>query len=130
MTPSTSAADRFARLPDLLAADEDLRRRGRWACVDCRVDIGDEPFFLAIVDGALTGFERGPRLMKGSAFTVRATEQAWTRYWAPVPEPGWHDLFALTKRGAASMEGDFRPLLQHLQYFKDLLALPRRSASG
>jgi hypothetical protein len=24
------------------------------------------------------------------------------------------------------MEGDFRPLLQHLQFFKDLLALPRR----
>ena len=23
-------ADRFARLPDLLAADADLRRRGRW----------------------------------------------------------------------------------------------------
>jgi len=39
--------------------------------------------------------------------------------------PGWHDLFALTKRGAASMEGDLRPFLQYLQYFKDLLALPR-----
>lgn len=130
MTPRTSPADRFARLPDLLAADDDLRRRGRWSCVDCRVDIGDAPFFLSIVDGALTGFERGPRLMKGSAFTVRATDEAWTRHWAPVPEPGWHDLFALTKRGAASMEGDFRPLLQHLQYFKDLLALPRRSAVG
>jgi len=26
------------------------------------------------------------------------------------------------------MEGDFRPLLQNLQFFKDLLALPRRLA--
>ena len=43
-----------------------------------------------------------------------------------MPEPGWHDLFALTKRGAAAIEGDLRPLLQNLQYFKDLLALPRR----
>ena len=128
MKPPASLADRFARLPALLAADDDLRRRGRWACVDCRVDIGSEPFFLSIVDGALTGFERGPRLMKGTAFTVRATEEAWTRYWAPVPDPGWHDLFALTKRGAAAMDGDLRPLLQNLQYFKDLLALPRRTA--
>ena len=130
MTSTASPAERFARLPDLLAADDDLRRRGRFACVDFRIDIGDEPFFLSIADGALTGFERGPRLMKGTAFTVRATAEAWTRYWAAVPEPGWHDLFALTKRGVASMEGDFRPLLQHLQYFKDLLALPRRSAAG
>lgn len=124
MTP----ADRFARLPELLAADDDLRRRGRFACVDCRIDIGDEPFFLLIVDGALAAFERGPRLMRGSAFTVRASADAWTRYWEPVPAPGWHDLFALSKRGVASMEGDFRPLLQHLQFFKDLLALPRRQA--
>ena len=46
-----------------------------------------------------------------------------------MPAPGWHDLFALTKRGAASMDGDLRPLLQNLQYFKDLLALPRGRAA-
>ena len=71
---------------------------------------------------------RGPRLMRSTAFTVRATEQAWTEYWQPMPSPGWHDLFALTKRGVASLEGDFQPLLQNLQFFKDLLALPRRLA--
>jgi hypothetical protein len=48
-----SPADRFARLPDLLDADADLRRRGRWVMVDCRVDIGDQPFFLGLENGAL-----------------------------------------------------------------------------
>jgi len=66
--------------------------------------------------------------MRSTAFTVRATDEAWTNHWKKMPDPGWHDLFALTKRGAASMEGDLRPLLQNLQYFKDLLALPRREA--
>lgn len=124
MTP----ADRFARLPALLPADPDLIRRGRWLGVECRIDIGGEPFFLAIRDGALASFERGARLMRATAFTVRATDEAWTNYWKPMPDPGWHDLFALTKRGAASIDGDLRPLLQNLQYFKDLLALPRREA--
>ena len=55
MTP----ADRFARLPDLLAADTDLSRRGRWLDVDCRIDVGAEPFFLAIREGALAALERG-----------------------------------------------------------------------
>jgi hypothetical protein len=32
----------------LLDGDHDLRRRGRWVNVECRVDIGDEPLFLAI----------------------------------------------------------------------------------
>ena len=123
-----SPADRFAALPRLLAADEDLLRRGRWLTVECRVDVGSEPFFLSIRDGALANLDRGARLMRSTAFSFRATDEAWTRYWHPTPEPGWHDLFALTKRGAASMEGDLRPLLQNLQYFKDLLALPRREA--
>ena len=121
-----SPADRFARLPDLLAADTELRRRGRWLDVDCRIDVGAEPFHLAIRDGGLAGLERGPCLMRATASAIRGTDDAWHRHWLKVPEPGWHDLFALTKRGVASIEGDLRPLLQNLQYFKDLLALPRR----
>ena len=124
MTP----ADRFARLPDLLPADTDLLRRGRWLTVDCRVDVGSEPFFLSIREGALAALDRGARLMRSTVFSFRATDEAWTAYWQPIPEPGWHDLFALTKRGAAAMDGDLRPLLQNLQYFKDLLALPRRES--
>ena len=121
-------ADRFAQLPALLAADADLKRRGRWLDTGCRIDVGSEPFFLAFRDGALATFDRGPKLMRSTAFAFRATDEAWTHYWKPIPEPGWHDLFALTKRGVASMDGDLRPLLQNLQYFKDLLALPRGRA--
>jgi hypothetical protein len=124
MTP----AERFAQLPDLFSADSDLLRRGRWLSVECRIDVGSEPFFLSIHDGALTSIDQGARLMRSSVFCFRATDDAWTRFWKPVPEPGWHDLFALTKRGAASMDGYLRPLLQNLQYFKDLLALPRGKA--
>jgi hypothetical protein len=119
-------ADRFARLPDLLAADPDLRRRGRWVDADCRIDIGAEPFYLTLREGALADLVRGPRLLRSVAFSVSGTEDGWQRHWQTLPEPGWHDLFALTKRGAASFDGDLRPLLQNLQYFKDLLALPRR----
>ena len=123
-----SPADRFARLPDLLASDADLLRRGRGLIVDCRVNVGSEPFYLSIRDGALASLDRGAKLMRSTVFSFQATEEAWTNFWKKIPEPGWHDLFALTKRGAASMDGDLRPLLQNLQYFKDLLALPRREA--
>jgi hypothetical protein len=123
-----TAADRFARLPHLLSADADLLRRGRWLTVDCRVDIGCEPFFLSLREGALSSFERGTRLMRSTVFAYRASDAAWTQHWKPIPDPGWHDLFALTKRGVASIDGDLRPFLQNLQYFKDLLALPRKEA--
>jgi hypothetical protein len=121
MTP----ADRFSDLPALYAADSDLKRRARALDTDCRIDIGSEPFFLAFREGALAALDRGPRLMRSIVFSFRASDEAWINYWKPVPAPGWHDLFALTKRGVAAMEGDLRPLLQNLQFFKDLLALPR-----
>jgi hypothetical protein len=121
-----SPAERFARLPTLLAADPDLRRRGRWLNADCRIDIGTEPFYLTLREGALADLARGPHLLRSVAFSVSGSEEAWLRHWQKVPDPGWHDLFALTKRGAASFDGDLRPLLQNLQYFKDLLALPRQ----
>ena len=120
-----SPADRFARLSDLLSANPDLIRRGRWLSVDCRVDVGAEPFFLSLHDGTLASLDRGPRLMRSTAFAFRASDEAWTEHWKAIPAPGWHDLFALTKRGVAAMDGDLRPFLQNLQYFKDLLALPR-----
>ena len=126
MTP----ADRFAKLAVLLADDADLLRRGRWVNVECRIDIGSEAFHLTLKDGALASLDRGLRLMRSTAFIVRGTDEAWHHHWSRTPEPGWHDLFALTKRGAASLEGDLRPLLQNLQYFKDLLALPRHLAEA
>ena len=46
-----------------------------------------------------------------------------------MPKPGFHDLLALTKRGEAVLEGELHPVMTHLQYFKDLLALPRLPAS-
>jgi len=59
---------------------------------------------------------------------MRATSRALAQYWQPMPRPGWHDLLALTKRGEAVLEGDIHPFMTNLQYFKDVLALPRAYA--
>lgn len=124
------AAGLFERLPALVNGDDVLVRRGRWLTVTCRVDVGAVPFYLAIASGRIASLERGPRLMRSWTFGVRATAAAWRRFWQPVPEPGWHDLFALTKRGAAAIEGDLQPLMANLQYMKDVLAAPRRLRAG
>lgn len=58
-------------------------------------------------------------------FCVRGTPRAWQELWEAVPKAGWHDVFALTKRGEMRMEGNLLPFMANLQFFKDLLALPR-----
>ncbi len=118
----------FERIPGLLAADHDLVRRGAWLDARFQVGIGSIPFDVTVAAGRVTALERGPLLMRSWRFAVRGTPEAWSRFWQPVPEPGWHDLFALSKRGQLRMEGDLWPLMANLQYVKDLLALPRRVA--
>jgi hypothetical protein len=119
-------ATAFAELPRLVAGDSDLIRRGALFDARFQVGIGAIPFDVVIGAGKITSLERGPFVMRSWRFAVRGTGEAWGRLWQPVPEPGWHDLFALVKRGCASVEGDLQPLMANLQYVKDLLALPRR----
>lgn len=119
-------AELFQRIPALVDSDGDLVRRGAWLDARFQVGVGRIPFDVTVKAGHVVSLERGPLLMRPWRFAIRGTAEAWTRFWRPVPEPGWHDLFALTKRGAASIEGDLWPLMANLQYVKDLLALPRR----
>ncbi|CAN5450149.1 hypothetical protein BH09PSE6_BH09PSE6_18500 [soil metagenome] len=58
-------------------------------------------------------------------FSVQGSAAAWTRFWEPMPAPGWHDLLAMNKRGEFRIEGNLLPFMTHLQFVKDLLALPR-----
>lgn len=115
----------FAGLAGLAASEEDLARRGRFLSAECLLGSFGAPVHVSIVAGRIAEVSPRPALMRSWRFAFRATPQAWAEFWQPVPPPGWHDLLALAKRGAASVEGDLHPFLSNLQYFKDLLALPR-----
>ncbi len=119
----------FSTLPDLLAATPALIARGRLLDCDCRLGLIDQPLFVSIRAGRIVEMTAQPALMRSWRFSYRATPAAWLEYWKPIPRPGWHDLLALTKRGEAVLEGELHPFMAHLQYFKDVLALPRLKAS-
>jgi hypothetical protein len=121
---------RFEQLPRLVNEDADLVRCGAWVDLQFQVGLGAVPYHLTVAGGRIAALDRGPILMRSSRFQIGATAEAWRRFWQPVPEPGWHDLLALTKRGVARIDGDLQPLLANLQYFKDVLAAPRRLSGG
>ncbi len=95
--------------------------------LDCECLLGpiDHPFHVSIRGGRIIDLTPAPVLMRTWRFSYRASPAAWAEYWQPAPRPGWHDLLALTKREEATLEGDLHPFMTHLQYFKDVLALPR-----
>ena len=106
------------------AAAAGMTQRAPYLSARVVVGVDEAMTLVQFHEGRLELRERVPLLCPWD-FAIRGGAAAWLAYWAPVPEPGSHDLFALSKRGLMSFEGDLRPFMAHLQFFKDLLALPR-----
>src|SRR5262245_56275214 len=119
-----------ARLEQLAArAGEEawLIHRGRFLDTTLLLEVGEAAYLLRIHRGHLEAVEKGTLVMPRWTFALRASQEAWTTFWRPVPPPGFHDLIAMMKIGALKLEGDQRPFFANLRYFKELLALPRAS---
>jgi hypothetical protein len=116
------------RLSQLVNVDEALVRRGRFLTCDFLVEVGEMPYHVSVERGRIASVTPGPVLMRPWRFAIRATEDAWGEFWQPVPRPGYHDLFALTRFGRARIEGDLQPLMANLRYIKEVLEAPRRLA--
>jgi hypothetical protein len=128
--PDTDVDRSLMSLPALVNGDAALVRRGRYLSTVFLLEADDVSYLVRVREGEVAGVERGPFLMRPWTFAVRAPADAWRRFWRPVPEPGYHDLFAMKKLGVARVEGDLVPLMANLRYLKDVLAAPRRREQG
>lgn len=128
--PQAADLDMAQRLRLALSRDtpllRELVRRGARTSATCMVGIGAVPTLVRVNAGVPATHSEIP-LMSPWDFAVRGSAPAWAALWRPYPEPGWHDLFALTKRGEFTIEGNLLPFMASLQYFKDLLAMPREA---
>jgi pimeloyl-ACP methyl ester carboxylesterase len=119
---------RFERaLLDRWNSNTHLVWRGRNLTVDCLIQIGTVPFLLRIEQGRLEECRRRLPLLCSWVFAIRGSAHAWAALWQDTPQPGWHDIFALSKRGEMSLEGNLQPLMANLQYIKDVVTLPRNT---
>lgn len=116
---------RFARIAPAVNADAHLVHRGRTLTGALLVEIGNTPHLLRLEAGRIAAMDRRFPLFQERLLTIRGSARAWQALWQPVPEPGWHDLFALTKRGEMQVEGRMHSFFAHLQYLKDVLEMPR-----
>ena len=99
-------------------ADPVLRRWGRLMEADVLLEVGDRSWRWVVRNGALASVTEGPFVMPSWTVALRADPAAWAVFMRPEPTPGFHDLMALVRRGALRVEGDLRPFMQHLLWFK------------
>jgi len=117
------------RIPELVNDDPAIVRWGRDMNETFMVEVGERQYLLTVRAGRVESVAAGPFVMRPWRFAIRANEACWEKFWKKVPEPGWHDLFALLRRGDVAFEGDQRMLIAYLLYLKLVLAAPRRLAA-
>ena len=120
----------FERLPELVNGNADLVRRGRFLTATFLVTSGETHYLVRVADGRIDRVERGPFLMRDWRFAIRASAEAWRKFWEAVPEAGFHDVFAMAKAGHALVEGDLQPLMANLRYVQEILSAPRKVAAA
>lgn len=125
-TTPVALIKRFASIAPHVNANAHLVHRGRTLTADLIVTIGSARFLLRIQQGVVAELTQQIALFHPCALYVQGTADAWELLWSRVPPAGWHDLFALHKRGEMVIEGDTKLLFTHLQYLKDVLEMPRR----
>jgi hypothetical protein len=109
-------------------ADQWLVHRGRFLDVTFLLQIGDTPYLVRIHRGRVESFDKGPFVQPRWTFALRGSNEVWETFWTPLPPPGFHDLIAMIKTGALTLQGDQYPFMANLRYFKDLLAIPRTAS--
>jgi hypothetical protein len=116
------------KLAELVNGSQPVVSRGRLVTAEIQVLVGKDEYRIRIEEGRIAGVDKGPFLMRPCSLTVRASAEAWGKFWLRYPPPGYQDIFAMTKRGEAEVSGDFRLLMQNLRYFKEVLEAPRKLA--
>ena len=117
-------------LADYVNNDSALVRRGRFVNCDILVGIGNLDYIVKIEEGRVTAARLRRLNIESGLFAVRASAKIWEEFWRPMPKRDHHDLFSMMAAGLAQIDGDLLPLMQNLQYFKDLLAAPRPASIG
>jgi hypothetical protein len=107
-----------------------LNRIGRLFSETVLLDIDGDEFYLFFRDGQLETISEGPSRKTPWRFAFRCDADALTRFWQPIPAPGFHDMFGLVKIGRGKIDGDILCLVKNLRFFKEFLALGREGAAA
>jgi hypothetical protein len=119
--------DTFTTLQARLEAAPHLRRIGRLFSETVLVEVDGEEIYLTFEKGRLASVVPGPSRKTPWRFALRTDAKALAKFWEARPEPGFHDIFGLVKIGRGRIDGDILCLVKNLRFFKDVMALPRKT---
>jgi hypothetical protein len=118
------------RMAELVNDDAWLVKRGRLFNDTFAIGVDGVDYLIRVANGRIESVEKGPHVMRSWTFAIRADAKTWETFWQSVPPPGFHDIFALLRKGLIALDGDLQPMMAHLLYIKLMLAKPREIAAA
>ena len=118
---------KFSLLPELFRRHPVLTGRAKRARITMLLCAGAARCLLILRDGTLR-VEKADGPMDCWDIALRGDATVWDDHWLKLPPPDAADIFGMRRHGRMEIEGNFLPLMQHLQLVKDILALPRTEA--
>jgi hypothetical protein len=106
--------DWLTRAQARVNADPEMQIIGGWFTTAFSLTCGDRRAILRFDRGRLIDILPAPRLDVRCAFGFRASIDIWAKFFAPNPEPLYHDFFAMLMRVPGFvLEGDTLVAMQN-----------------
>jgi hypothetical protein len=118
------------RWVDVINADPEIARLGRFFDGRMCVQFGDDRYILTVVKGRVTDVLEQPIWDKPFDFKIAADRETWARSAERVPRPFHQDIFAMMWNHGMTLEGDVVKAMQHIRVVKLMLAAMKRVADS
>jgi len=104
----------LARFRERVNADPEMSVIGDWFTTAFSLSCGDRRCIVRFEKGRVIETIVAPRIDVRCAFGFRASEEIWSKFLSPAPEPLYHDFFAMLMRVPGFvLEGDTLAAMQH-----------------
>jgi len=104
----------LAHFRDVVNADPEMAVIGDWFTTAFSLTCGDRRCIVRFEKGRLVEAIASPRLDVRCAFGFRASEEIWSKFFSPAPQPLYHDFFAMLMRVPGFvLEGDTLAAMQN-----------------
>lgn len=116
---------RLAAMAEALAGRTHLGRLGALFSETVLLEVSGAEYYLIFNRGRIEEIRPGPSRKIPWRFAIRVDHEALLKFWEPMPEAGFHDIFGFAKTGRGRIEGDILALVKNLRFFKEFMALGR-----
>jgi hypothetical protein len=104
----------LARFRDAVNDDPEMAVIGDWFTTSFSLVCGDRRCIVRFSQGKLVETIVSPKIDRACVFGFRASEEIWSKFLSPVPEPLYHDFFAMLMRVPGFvLEGDTLAAMQN-----------------